>query len=521
VKRAVRLLAVALVALACATPKPPPVEAQPDAIAAPAPPAIAEPAAPVEPGADRSQPPPLGPNPPLVLPRQEHFVLANGLRVRVVEQHRLPIVALNLVVDAGASRDPAPLPGLASFTAEMLTEGTARRTATQISDDLGLLGASLGGAAGSDSATVSGECLSEHLARFLELFADVAVHPSFPAADFERVQDERRVALLQARDQPAAVAGIAFASAFWGDHPYGHPIIGTEAGLSRTRRTDLAQFHGRFWRPDNAELVVVGDVTWAGLQPLLDRTLGSWKRGSKASPLPGRGPSAPHRTVLIEKRGASQTYLSLGAPGLERRSPDFVAAKVMFEVLGGGTSSRLFRILREQKGYTYGIGAGADARRLGGASVVRGSVKAGVTGAALRDLLAELARLRDEPVPAEELQEAEAGIVRGLPSEFSSVEEIAFRLGDLAVHGLPDDYWNGYAQAVEKIGPADVQRVAQRVLDPARLTIVMVGPADLVRPQLGSLPIGKVEVQRPTNPPLPRKPIPGARGPVVAPAGLK
>ena len=230
---------------------------------------------------------------------------------------------------------------------------------------------------------------------------------------------------------------------------------------------------------------------------------------------------APHRTVLIEKRGASQSYLSLGTPGLERRSPDFVAAKVLFEVLGGGTSSRLFRTLREQKGYTYGMGAGADARRLGGASVVRGSVKAGVTGAALRDLLAELARLRDEPVPAEELGEAEAGIVRSLPSEFSSVEEIAFRLGDLAVHGLPDDYWNGYAQAVEKIGPADVQRVAQRILNPARLTLVVVGPVDLVRPQLSSLPIGKVEILRPTNPLLPRKPTPGARGPALAPVGLK
>ncbi len=509
-----RTLAVLLGALACATPRPPPSPAAPQT-QPPAPessaaePAPAAPLASGTPSVDRSQPPPLGPNAPLQLPRQLHFVLANGLRVRLVEQHRLPIVALELVVDAGASRDPAPLPGLASFTAAMVTEGTARRTSTRISDELGLLGASMAASAGPDAASLSGGCLSEHLPEFLDLFADSAMHPSFPKDDFERVQDERRVTLLQQRDQPAIVAARAFASAFWGDHPYGHAILGTEASLARTRRTDLARFHDRYWRPANAELVVVGDVTEAQLRSLLDRSLGSWKAGAKAAALPGRGPVAPHRTVLIDKRGASQSYLSLGAPGLDRRSPDFVPATVMFEVLGGGTASRLFRTLREEKGYTYGMGAGADARRLAGASVVRGSVKAEVTGAALRDLLAELARMRDEPVPADELAEAKAGIVRSLPSEFATVGEIAGHLGELAIHDLPDDYWNTYAQAVEQVSAADVQRVAQRYLDANRLTLVMVGPAEVVRPQLAELPIGKVEVRRQLNPPLPRKPTAG------------
>lgn len=516
-KTLTRGLALFLLALGCATPKPPspaapqaqPAAAEPAASAPePAPPLAAQ-----TPSVDRTHPPPLGANAPLQLPQQTHFVLANGLRVRLVEQHRLPIVALDLVVDAGAARDPASLPGLAGFTAAMLTEGTARRSSTRISDELGLLGASLGASAGSDSASLSGACLSEHLPAFLDVFADVAAHPSFPAADFERVQDERRVTLLQQRDQPAIVAAKAFAAAFWGDHPYGHAIIGTEASLARTRRTDLLRFHDRFWRPANAELVVVGDATEAQLRPLLERRLGAWKAGGKAPALPGRGPVAPHRTLLIDKRGASQSYLALGAPGLDRRSPDFVAATVMFEVLGGGTSSRLFRELREEKGYTYGIGAGADARRLGGASVVRGSVKAEVTGPALRDLLAELSRMRDEPVPADELAEAKAGIVRSLPSEFATVGEIAGRLGELAVHGLPDDYWNTYAQAVEQVGAADVQRMAQRYLDPDRLTLVMVGPAQAVRSQLADLPIGKVEVQRQQNALLPRKPVAGAPPP--------
>lgn len=521
-----RILAALVAALACAAPKPPPPtspQTEPASAAASGPAAGAEPAEPAAAAAsaDRDRPPPLGPNPPLQLPRQLHFQLANGLRVRLVEQHRLPIVALELVVDAGASRDPAELPGLASFTAAMVTEGTATRTSTRISDEIGFLGASLSANAGPDAASLSGACLSEHLAGYLDVFADVAMHPSFPRDDFERVQDERRVTLLQQRDQPALVAAKAFATAFWGDHPYGHPIIGTEAALARTRPDDLRRFQDLFWRPVNAELVVVGDATEAQLRPLLARTLGAWKSGARARALPGRGPLAPHRTLLIDKRGASQSYLALGSPGLDRRSPDYVAATVMFEVLGGGTSSRLFRILREEKGYTYGIGAGADARRLAGASVVRGSVKAEVTGAALKDLLAELARMRDEAVPPDELEESKAGIVRSLPSEFATVSEIAGHLGELAIHGLPDDYWNSYAQEVERVSAEDVQRVARRYLDPLRLTLVMVGPADLVQPQLASLPIGQVQVERQRNPNLPRKPRAGAPTPAAADAGAR
>jgi predicted Zn-dependent peptidase len=423
-----------------------------------------------------------------------------------VEEHRLPIVALTLVVDAGAARDPAALPGVASFTAAMVTEGTTGRTATQISDEVGFLGASLGAGAGPDSATLSGAVLSRHLARYLAIFADVAMRPAFRRDDFERVQDQRRVTLLQQRDQPPTVAAKAFAAAFWGKHPYGHPVIGTEAGLAATRPADLARFHSALWRPANAELVVVGDVTEAELQPLLDRTLGAWKAGKRAPALPARPPAAPHQTIVVEKPGASQSFLLLGSPGIDRRSPDYVAATVLFELLGGGTNSRLFRTLREEKGYTYGMGAGMDARRLAGGGVVHGYVKAEVTGPALSELLAQLRLLRDEPVGAAELADAEEGIVRSLPSAFATVEDVAGRLADLVVHGLPDDYWSGYGDAVQRVTPGDVQRVARQFLDPARITLVVVGPPGVDAAQLRDLPLGPVE-RRPQPAPglLPRK----------------
>jgi len=440
-----------------------------------------------------------GPPPELTLPEQKHFTLRNGLKVRLVEYRRLPIVALNLTVLAGGARDPAAKPGLASFTAAMLTEGTRTRSSTRISDEAGFLGASLGAGAGPDAAAVSGAVLARHLPRFLELYADVILNPAFPRKDFERVQDQRLVALLQQRDQPQAIAGRAFAGAFWGEHPYGHVMLGTEASVKAMRPADLAAFHARHFRPGAAELVVVGDVSEAELRPLLERTLGKWKAGAGAAPLADRPAAAPQRTILLEKPGAPQSFLLLGMPGYERDSEDLVAASVAFQVLGGGMSSRLFRNLREEKGWTYGLGAHGDARKLAGASVVAGSVKAEVTGDAMKEILEELRRLREEPVTAAELEDAKNALVLSLPADFATAGGIAARLADLALHGLLDDYWSRYAEAARKVTAEDVRRVARRYLDPARLTFVLVGDPAAVKPQLAALPLGPLEVRTAAN----------------------
>jgi zinc protease len=518
-RRAASLAALVL-ALACAAPRPPPPPAEPQKASAPA----AAPSA--AQGPDRTQPPPLGPPPELVLPAQKHFALANGLKVRLVERHRLPIVALHLVVDAGGMHDPAALPGVASFTGAMLTEGGTRtRSATQISDEVGFLGGTITSGAGQDSASVSGSSLSRHLPKLLEIFADLTMNPVFPERDFRRVQDQRKVTLLQQRDQPQTVATKAFTGVFWGTgSPYAHYVLGTEESVARTGPKDLARHHARFWRPENAELVVVGDVTEETLRPILDRTLGSWKKGTASPRLKGTEVAAPHRTLLLEKAGAPQSALLLGMPGLERASAEYVPATVLFQILGGGTSSRLFRNLREEKGYTYGLGAGADARRLAGVSVVRGNVKAEVTGPALKEILKELERMRKEPVPEAELADAKAALVRSLPADFATLGGVAGRVAELVMYGLPDDYWNGYAEAVEKVTADDVRRVAERVLDPARVTLVIVGAPDVVAPQLEGIAIGKVEV-RPAaatpgkGTPAKRAPEKGAPAPAPAKAG--
>jgi predicted Zn-dependent peptidase len=521
-RRSLAVLA-ALLAAACAAPhKEAPSAATPPSAALPTP-AAPQAAAP-PPGPDRTTPPEKGPAPELRLPEQKKLVLSNGLRVRLVEYRRLPIVALNLVVDAGSARDPRRLPGLASFTAAMLTEGTKTRSATRISDEAGFLGASIGAGAGVDSGSLSGATLARHLPRFLELFADVAMNPAFPRGDFERVQDERLVTLLQQRDQPQAIASKAFQPAFWGAHPYGHYSLGTEASVEATRPEDLRAFHARFWVPANAELVVVGDVSEAQLRPLLEATLGAWKRGVAAPPLSARPAASPHRTLVLEKVDAPQSYLLLGMPGLRRVSDDFVIGTVAFQVLGGGMSSRLFRNLREDKGYTYGVYARSDARKIGGVSFVVGSVKAEVTGAALKEVLNELGRLRDEPVSEQELADAKDALVLSLPSDFATAHSTAGRIAELALHGLPDDYWDRYAERVRKVTAADVRRFAASYLDPGKLTLVMVAHPETVEKQLAGLPLGPVEVRAApaSRPPAGAKPAPAAapaQKPKARPAG--
>jgi predicted Zn-dependent peptidase len=498
--KATLALALAFALASCATSHPSEIGSSPSPGLMAAPPA--GPATP----ADRSVVPTPGPAPRLRVPPQRHFQLSNGLKVRLVESRKLPIVSLYLVVDAGAAYDPPALPGLASFTASMLTEGTAHRSATQISDDLGFIGASLAAGAGFDAASLSGSVLSAHLDGLLDIFADVLTSPAFPKEDFSRVQDQRLVSLLQQRDQPGALAAKAFQKVYWGDHPYGHWPMGTEESVKAMHREDLAAFHAARWRPRASELVVVGDVAEADLQAKLEKALAGWQGAAPPPITPAVAKPPKLQTVLIQKPGpAPQAYVLMGMPGLLRASPDFVADEVATEILGGGMASRLFRDLREKEGYTYGIYARSEARKLGGTSVIVGSVKADVTGAATRALLQEIADLRGKAVSDGELAVARNSLLLSLPADFATTSGIASKLGEEVVYGLPDDYWDQYAAQVGNVTAQDVQRAAQRYLDPAHLTTVMVCDPAAVKPQLQGLPLGTVEV-RAARPPVAKPP---------------
>jgi predicted Zn-dependent peptidase len=348
-----------------------------------------------------------------------------------------------------------------------------------------------------DAASLSASGLSRHLDPLLEIFADVLLAPTFPRADFVRVQDTRHVMLVQQRDQPGALASKAFTDVYWGGHPYGHWLTGTEQSVKATRREDLARYHATWWKPGRAELVVVGDVSQADLKAKLEKALAGWK-GAAPAVKPFPPPRQPAlRTVLIDKPNAPQAYLVLGMPGLKRSDPDYVPTQIALHALGGGSASRLFRNLREEKGLTYGIYAMGDARKLAGVTVVAGSVKADQTGVALKELLSEIDEIREQPVTVEELETSKNSLALSLPSDFSTAAGIAGKVAEQVVHGLPDDYWERYGDEAMAATPDTVQAAARKVLDPTRLTVVMVADPALVKPQLAGLPLGEVQVRPP------------------------
>jgi zinc protease len=314
---------------------------------------------------NRTQPPPLGPPAPLALPAIEKLELTNGLAVWLVEAHEVPLVQLNLVIHAGSGDDPAAAFGLASLTAAMLDEGAGARSALEIADEVEFLGAELGTTSSFDASAVRLNVPVRALERALPLMADVALEPTFPAAELERLRDERLTALLQARDDPASVAGAAFPRAVYGDsHRYGTGAAGTTASLSAFTPQELTAFHAQRYRPSNATLIVVGDITAATVLPLLERSFGAWQADDSA-PRVAVSAAARQRgrqVTIVDMPGAEQSQIRVGTVGVARSTPDYFALQVLNTVLGGSFTSRLNQNLRETHGYAYGANSRFDMR---------------------------------------------------------------------------------------------------------------------------------------------------------------
>src|SRR3989454_12574069 len=305
---------------------------------------------------DRTKPPALTPPPALKLPAVQTAALANGLEVAVVEMHKVPVVDVQLVLDAGAARDPADLPGLATFTATMLQQGAGRRGALDIADEAAFLGAQLNTAASYDAATVSLPVPKRRLEPALDLLSDVVLRPTFADSEVARQRELRRAQIVQLADNPVAIAGIAFPAIVYGrSHPYGRPLNGTEASTASLNRDRVAAFYGAAYRPNVARILVTGDVTRAEARRLLTARFGGWERGPPAAPPEAAAPPPAARPVyLVDKPGAAQSGVRIGHVGVARATPDYFALQVLNTILGGAFTSRLNQNLRETHGYTYG-----------------------------------------------------------------------------------------------------------------------------------------------------------------------
>jgi len=454
---------------------------------------------------DRSRIPTLGPPPKVSLPPIITRELPNGLKLMIVEQHEIPVANFVLVVGGGGTFDPSTKGGLANLTATMLTEGTATRTSLEIADQIAYLGISLGAESSWDALTLGLQTPTAQLDSALALFAEITLKPAFPQAEFERIRKNRLTNLIQLKDRPTAIANQAYASILYGgSHPYGHSLIGNESSVNAISVTDLQAFYRSNFLPNNATLIIVGDVTPAQIERKINALFGSWPRGTVTPYTFSAPPKAEVTTVyLIDKPGAAQSSFRIGSIGVPRSTKDYFALNVLNTILGGSFTSRLNQNLRETRGYTYGARSGFDMRRSAGPFTASAEIVTAKTDSGLIEFFKELNAIRDT-VPAAELSKAKRYLQLGLPGEFETSQQIATQLVPVALHGLPLDYYNNYVQRIEAITQADVQRVARQYINPASLAVVIVGDRKTIEAGLRAVNAGPVSIRDFSGQPISR-----------------
>ena len=443
--------------------------------------------------------PNLGPAPRLVLPSPTETTLPNGLTVKLVGMHEVPVVQAVLSIEGGARLD-GELAGLATFVGGMLDEGAGDRDAFELAAQVEYLGASLGTGAGWDATTISLRAPKRTIGEAMALMGDVVLRPRFATEDVERQRDLRIASILQSRDQPGAVASNVFGYTVYPvAHPYHRPIGGDSISTVQLDSATVRSFWSRAADPRQATLVIAGDLTLDEARALATSALGDWRAPSATAAGAGAGapnatqpPSLATRVFLVDKPEAAQSVLMIGAPGVTRSSPDYAAITLMNTILGGSFSARLNDILREQKGFTYGARSNYSWRPLPGPFVASASVRTDVTDSSLAIFFEEFRRIRSEPVTQQELDRAKSYVSLGALGDFETTGQVAGQLASLEMLGLTLADIPRELDQVRALGAADVQRAAEQYLDPSHLTIVVVGDVKNIRAGVEALGLGPV-----------------------------
>jgi zinc protease len=448
--------------------------------------------------ADWSKPPAPTKEPKFKPPTVKRLKLKNGMALLVSTNKALPIVSMSLVIPgAGAAHDPATKAGLASFTADLLDEGTAGLSALAIADELDRLGASFGAGVAFDAAEVSMSTLSKTLDPSLELFTKLVTAPAFEDKEVERVKGDRTTGLELRRDRPREVVQIMLSAALYGaTSPYGHPATGTREDFKTITAADAKQFYAERWNPAAMTLVVAGDVDANALKAKLDTGIGAWKSTTaKKVVKPVTTPAKPGARLLIADRPASaQADVRVGLVGLGRKDPRFYKFEVFRTVLGDGFTSRLTQRLREQLGITYGAGAFQDWRVATGPFIIASAIVTPETGKGLTEIMKMVDDLATVDVPAEELEKAKQYMIRALPGMFETNSSTVDAYTTLVLHGLPDTWYASYADNVRKVKAADVKAVAKAVVPTKKLVVSVVGDISKIKADLERLGLGEPAV---------------------------
>ena len=453
---------------------------------------------------DRSQLPVPGPDRPFRFPRIARRTLANGLEVRAVTHSAVPVVSIVLLVPGGSSADPADRHGLVSITAGLLDEGSRGESALDVADRVARIGGDLDLEVGADAIVVSLTTLDRFCETGLALVHEIVSAPNLAADDFNRIRNLRLERLRQMKDHAGAMAERAFARALYDSHPYGHLGLGTSASLTATTVDETRLLHAALFTPAGATLVIVGDRPAEELLDVAGGVFGEWRAASSTMTVDRAAALAPPpampltRLGVVSRPGAAQSELRIGHACAPRATPDYHALLMLNTILGGQFVSRINLNLREDKGYTYGVRTGFDLRKGIGPFVMQTSVGTDVTVPAVREALNEIAAIAStRPATADELALGFATLSKGYPRGFETATQVARSVAQLALHGLPDTYFEDFIPRLAQIGTDDVSRVAARYLDVSRMATVIVGDLDKMSGSLPDLGLGPHQVLAP------------------------
>ena len=456
----------------------------------------------------REQPPAPGPEAVFTVPKFKRFKLKSGIPVILSEVHDLPLVEMHLVVKTGGGANPPGAAGLADLTANMLDEGTKTRSAIDIAEQVGALGATLATGASWDASTVSLSTIARSFDAALAIWADVIMQPAFSEKELARVRDNLVTAVSRRKDSPPTVATLVFARLLFGDrHPYAWPQTGIEDTLKKLSAADVRKFYEAYYRPNNAAIIVAGDISEGELRRKLEGALRTWKPG-RISPPPIPAPPAldKQRIVLVDKPGAPQSSIRVGFPGVKRTDPDYFAILLMNQILGG-SFYRLDMNLRERQQWTYGARSAFEMRRTLGPASAGGEFVAPHTADAVAEILKEMRTMATTEVSDEELGRAKDNFAKAFPARFATRATTAALLGELAVYGLPDSFPANYVKNIQAVTKGDISKAARRFLMTDKMLIVVVGDRATQEAPLGKL--GTLELRDLDGAPLPPRPAGG------------
>src|SRR5215217_3429803 len=427
-------------------------------------------------------------------PRYEIRTLSNGMRVVVVMHHEQPVVTLRLLFQVGSVSDPQRKSGIAALAAALPDQGTTTRSAEQIADTIDSIGGGLGTGAGSDLSFANVVVMKDSLALGFDLLSDVVRHPAFSQGEIDRQRQQAVSGLKVSFEDPDYVASVVFDRLVYGFHPYGLPGSGTPESLQSITAADLHAFHERFYVPNHAILAVVGDVTAEEAFAGVERVFGNWETRD-VPPVPeAEPPVATRRLVIVNKPDAVQTEIRVGHLGIERHHKDYLAMDLAIKILGGEGSNRLHRVLRSERGLTYGAEANMQSLEQGGDFMAETATRTDTTAEVLRLIVDEYQKLQRERVNERELADAQAYLAGSFPLTIETPDAIAAQVLNVLFYGLPLSEIESYRERVNAITPDDIQRVARDYLRPDRLSVVLVGNAKAFVDQLKGVGFNTFEV---------------------------